>query len=96
MSLAGALQNEVLCQEFWVLIICQEFVNLIEEQLSPDFAQQLHEFLFQSRGVRGRDFISHPGIWEETKSSRLRRNIWSKLRVIYICHEWGLSIWKIS
>ena len=48
MSLGGALQNEVLCQKFWVLIICQKFLNLIELQLSPEFARQLQEHLFQS------------------------------------------------
>ena len=52
MSLGGALQNEVLCQKFWVLIICQKFLNLIELQLSPEFERQLQEHLFQSRSGR--------------------------------------------
>ena len=42
--------------------------------------------------IPGRDFNGHPGIKDDRKSSDLRRNIWSKSRVIYVAN----GVWSKS
>ena len=45
--------------------------------------------------VAGRAFNGHPGIWDDRKSSDLRRNIWSKSRVIYVEKRVWSKSWVI-